>query len=223
MTARTTLAASLRQGVDEYGAWYRDYYTGHLDDETRPFPIDPVGPRVDIIPGVGIVTSGADAAGRELPVTSTTGRSPCRKRRMRSAASARSAKRRHSRSSTGRSSGTSSRRRHSADELAGRIALITGGASGIGRATARLLAARGAHVVVADLNADGAREVADELVATHGTRRALAVEVDVTSEAQVDEMFRRTVLEYGGLDFLVASAGLATSASVIETSWTSGS
>ena len=96
--------------------------------------------------------------------------------------------------------------------------MITGGASGIGRATARLLAARGAHVVVADRNADGAREVANELVATHGTRRALAVEVDVTSEAQVDEMFRRTVLEYGGLDFLVASAGLATSASVMETS-----
>ena len=113
-----TLAASLRQGVDGYGAWYRDYYTGHLDDETRPFPIDPVGPRVTIIPGVGIVTSGADAAGRELPVTSTTGRSPCRKRRMRSEASARSAKRRHSRSSTGRSSGTSSRRRHSADRSA---------------------------------------------------------------------------------------------------------
>src|SRR5262245_62648271 len=59
-------------------------------------------------------------------------------------------------------------------ELAGRVAVITGGASGIGRATARLLAQRGAHVVVADLNADGAREVADSLGAAHGARRAVA-------------------------------------------------
>ena len=95
--------------------------------------------------------------------------------------------------------------------------MITGGASGIGRATARLLASRGAHVVVADLNADGAQEVADELVAAHGVRRALAVEVDVTGEDDVEEMVRRTVLEYGGLDVLVASAGLATSAPVTET------
>ena len=71
--------------------------------------------------------------------------------------------------------------------------------------------------MVADLNGDGAREVAEELVATHGARRALAVEVDVTSEDDVQEMIRRTVLEYGGLDVMVASAGLATSAAVTET------
>src|SRR6185437_994035 len=99
-------------------------------------------------------------------------------------------------------------------ELEGRIALITGGASGIGRATARVLAARGAHVVVADLNLEGAAELADELLRTHGLRRALAVPVDVTSEEAVVEMTHRVVLEYGGLDILVASAGLATSAPV---------
>ena len=55
-------------------------------------------------------------------------------------------------------------------ELAGRIALVTGGASGIGRATARLLAARGAHVVVADLNGDGAAEVAER--ARRGARHS---------------------------------------------------
>ncbi len=105
-----------------------------------------------------------------------------------------------------------------AGELAGRVALITGGASGIGRAAARALAARGAHVVIADLNVDGAGEVADEIVAEHGLRRALAVHVDVTDEQAVVEMTRSTVLDYGGLDILVASAGLATSASVTETS-----
>ena len=80
-----------------------------------------------------------------------------------------------------------------------------------------MLAARGAHVVVADRNVEGAEEVAAELIATNGLRRALAVQVDVTSEAAVVEMTRRTVLEYGGLDILVASAGLATSAPVTET------
>ena len=63
--------------------------------------------------------------------------------------------------------------------------MITGGASGIGRATARLLAARGAHVVVADLNAEGAEEVAEEIASATALRRALAVPVDVTDEAAV--------------------------------------
>ncbi|MDP9258062.1 MAG: SDR family oxidoreductase, partial [Actinomycetota bacterium] len=102
-------------------------------------------------------------------------------------------------------------------ELSGRVALITGGASGIGRATARLIADRGGHVVVADLNADGAGEVAEEIVARHGVRRALAVGVDVTDERAIEEMVRQTVLAYGGLDILVASAGLATSAPITET------
>ena len=213
-----TLAASLRQGVDEYGAWYRDYYTGHLDNETRPFPIDPAGPRVTIIPGVGIVTSGADAARAR-----TTRDLYHRAIAVQEAADALGGFRSLSEAEAFAIEYWPLERYKLAQApprgpLSGRIAVITGGASGIGRATARLLAARGAHVVVADRNADGAREVADELVAAHGIRRALAVEVDVTSEAQVDEMFRRTVLEYGGLDFLVASAGLATSSSVVETS-----
>jgi NAD(P)-dependent dehydrogenase (short-subunit alcohol dehydrogenase family) len=55
------------------------------------------------------------------------------------------------------------------------------------------------------------------VIAAHGLRRALALPVDVTSEDAVIEMTRRTVLEYGGLDILVASAGLATSAPVTET------
>ena len=102
-------------------------------------------------------------------------------------------------------------------ELAGRIALVTGGASGIGRATSRILAARGAHVVVADLNGDGAREVADELVGAHGLRRAIAVATDVTDETAVRRAVDRAVLAYGGLDILVASTGLATSAPLTAT------
>jgi NAD(P)-dependent dehydrogenase (short-subunit alcohol dehydrogenase family) len=97
------------------------------------------------------------------------------------------------------------------------VALITGGASGIGRAAARRLAADGAHVVVADLNVEGAEEVAEELTAAYGVRRAVATRVDVTDEAAVEEMVRNAVLAYGGLDVVVASAGLATSAPITET------
>jgi len=103
-------------------------------------------------------------------------------------------------------------------ELAGRIAFITGGASGIGRATAFRLAAEGAHVIVADLNATGAESVASEIVKRHGTKRGLAVACDVTSEEQVADAFRQAVLVYGGVDIVVSNAGLASSAPISETS-----
>ena len=57
-TGGAELAEAFRRGVAEYAAWYRDYYERNLDDETRQFPIDPAGPRVVLVPGVGIVTSG---------------------------------------------------------------------------------------------------------------------------------------------------------------------
>ncbi len=211
------LAASFRRGVEEYGAWYRRYYAQHVDDETRRFPIDPVGPRVTLVPGVGIVTSGLDATrartARDLYHRAIV---------VQDAADAIGGFRSLSEEEAFAIEYWPLERYKLAQapprgELSGRIAVITGGASGIGRAAARLLASRGAHVVVADLNGEGARDVAEELEATHGMRRALAVEVDVTREEDVSEMVRRTVLEYGGLDVLVASAGLATSASVTET------
>jgi NAD(P)-dependent dehydrogenase (short-subunit alcohol dehydrogenase family) len=99
----------------------------------------------------------------------------------------------------------------------GRTALAPGGARGIGRAAARRLGELGAHVVVADLNLEGAETVAEELCRANGNRRALAVAVDVTDEEAVRQMVGRTVLAYGGLDVLVCSAGLATSAPIVET------
>ena len=212
------LAAALRQGVEEFSTWYRGYYERNLDDETRQFPIDPAGPRVILIPGVGIVTTGSDAArariSRDLYHRAIA---------VEGAADALGGFRSLSEAEAFAIEYWPLERYKLAQapppgELAGRIALITGGASGIGRAAARALAARGAHVVIADLNVDGAGEVADEIVAEHGLRRAFAVHVDVTDEQAVVEMTRRTVLAYGGVDILVASAGLATSASVTETS-----
>jgi rhamnulose-1-phosphate aldolase/alcohol dehydrogenase len=208
---------AFRAGVAEYAAWYRDYYERNVDEETEQFAIDPAGPRVVVVPGIGIVTSGPDA-GRARFARDLYHRAIA----VQDAADALGGFRSLSESEAFAIEYWPLERYKLAQapprgELAGRIALITGGASGIGRATARLLAARGAHVVVADLNAEGAADVADELSTTHGLRRALGVHVDVTSEQAVDEMVQRTVLAYGGLDILVCSAGLATSAPITET------
>jgi rhamnulose-1-phosphate aldolase/alcohol dehydrogenase len=211
------LAEAFRRGVAEYAEWYRGYYERNLDDETRPFPIDPAGPRVVLVPGLGIVSAGPDA-GRARFARDLYHRAIA----VEDAADALGGFRSLSESEAFAIEYWPLERYKLAQapprgELAGRVALITGGGSGIGRAAARLLAARGAHVVVADLNLDGAQAVADELEAAHGARRALAVHVDVTSEQAVIEMTRRAVVEYGGIDILVASAGLATSAPITET------
>lgn len=84
--------------------------------------------------------------------------------------------------------------------LTDKIAIVTGAGSGIGRASALLLAQRGAAVAVVDLVAARAEEVAGEIRAAGG--RALAVAVDVANEEQIERMIAATVAEFGGLDIL---------------------
>ncbi|SFS96219.1 bifunctional aldolase/short-chain dehydrogenase [Saccharopolyspora flava] len=98
--------------------------------------------------------------------------------------------------------------------LATRVALVTGAGSGIGKATAQRLSTEGACVVLADLDLDGARAVADEL---GGPDNAVAVRVDVTDEEQVAEAFRAAALAFGGVDLVVNNAGLSISKPLLET------
>ncbi|MBF9132096.1 bifunctional aldolase/short-chain dehydrogenase [Plantactinospora sp. S1510] len=98
--------------------------------------------------------------------------------------------------------------------LAGRIALVTGGGSGIGAAIARRLAAEGACVVVADRNVEAAARVAGEI---GDADRAVPVLVDVTDPAGVEAAFAAAALAFGGVDLVVNNAGLSISKSLLET------
>jgi len=86
------------------------------------------------------------------------------------------------------------------------VALVTGGGSGIGQATARLLAARGAQVVVADIDGDAAQATAAEIAPP---LRAAAVRVDVADSASVEAMVAFAVERFGGLDWACNIAGIA--------------
>lgn len=99
--------------------------------------------------------------------------------------------------------------------LATRVALVTGAGSGIGKAIAHRLAAEGACVVIADLDAGNAAAVAEEL---GGPDKAVAVTVDVTSEEQIAGAFRDAVLAFGGVDLVVNNAGISISKPLLETS-----
>ena len=97
---------------------------------------------------------------------------------------------------------------------AGRIALVTGAASGIGKAIATRLAADGACVVIADLSLEKAQAAAAELGSADV---AIGVQCDVTKEAEVQAAVDATLLAFGGLDLVVNNAGLSLSRSLLET------
>jgi rhamnulose-1-phosphate aldolase/alcohol dehydrogenase len=210
-----SLAQAFRDGVKAFEARYGEYFRQYTGEGVAMR--DPA-PRVVLVPGTGVVTTGPDAMQasvaaalyeRAIAVLSTA---------------------------AGLGSFAPLTPAETFDveywpmelyklgllpppkELAGSVALVTGGASGIGRAVAKRLAGAGAHVVVADRNAAGAQEVAEELVANHGDRRGLAVGMDVTDESAVRRAFEETVLAYGGVDVVVSNAGISTSHPIEETS-----
>ncbi|MDX8455665.1 bifunctional rhamnulose-1-phosphate aldolase/short-chain dehydrogenase [Mesorhizobium sp. VK9D] len=101
--------------------------------------------------------------------------------------------------------------------LAGQIALVTGGAGGIGRATASRLLREGACVVLADIDEAALAAANEELSKAFGKDFVRPVRIDVTSEDQVTSGFAETSVEFGGIDILVSNAGLASSAPIEET------
>jgi len=99
--------------------------------------------------------------------------------------------------------------------LSGKAAIVTGAGSGIGRAVALRFADEGASVLVADVAADSAERVAQEIRDAGG--RAIAFAVDVSDPAQVEAMAARAIAEFGGVDVLMTAAGVLSFGSVTET------
>jgi len=102
--------------------------------------------------------------------------------------------------------------------LAGRVALITGGAGGIGLATAHRMAQEGACVVICDIDREALEAARQALLAVYGQDLIAAIPVDVTSEESVQKLFTSAALAFGGVDILVSNAGLASAAPIEDTS-----
>ncbi|MEM7348041.1 MAG: bifunctional aldolase/short-chain dehydrogenase, partial [Chloroflexota bacterium] len=208
------LQTKLQAGVETFVQSYKDYFASFSSegDQLR----DP-NPRVILIPGLGMINTGADANAADVS-----------KQLFQRAIAV-------SEGSEVLSTFTSLTAEESYGveywplelyklslkppprEMAGRVAIVSGGASGIGRATARRLAEDGAHVAIFDINLEGAVAVADELTQTYGHRRGMALSCDVTDEAAIQEAYRQVVLAYGGVDVMVNNAGIGIGGSIVET------
>jgi len=103
-----------------------------------------------------------------------------------------------------------------ADVVKNRIALVTGGAQGIGEEIVRNLAAAGAFVFIADLNLAGGQKLADQINALEQRTAALALAVNVSDEVSVETMFNTIEENVGGLDICISNAGVLKAGSVLE-------
>ncbi len=102
--------------------------------------------------------------------------------------------------------------------LAGRVALVTGGAGGIGAATAERFLREGACVMLADIDANALQTAHDGLAGSFGRDVVRSVQMNVTDETQVARAYAEMAVEFGGIDILVSNAGIASSAPIEETS-----
>ncbi len=214
-----SLAENIRQAIrrycEEYQAWFEEYQEDGVE------MLDP-GPRVILIPGLGLVTAGRD----KWAATNTASlyRTAIGVMRWASAAGTYT-------SLTPKEAWNIEywplelyklSLRPPDRDLGGHVAMITGGAGGIGRATARRFLQEDAHVVVTDIDGQRAIDVATDL-GKDNPQRVYAVASDATVEVEVIRAFEETVLEYGGCDIVVPNAGMASASPIEETSvaeWT---
>ncbi|POX37038.1 bifunctional rhamnulose-1-phosphate aldolase/short-chain dehydrogenase [Streptomyces sp. Ru73] len=204
--------ARLKELHEEYRAEYRAYYERHATPDSPP--MRGADPAIVLVPGVGMFSFGKDK--QTARVAGEFYLNAVNVMRGAEAVStyAPIEEAEKFRIEYWELEEAKLRRMPKPKPLATRVALVTGAGSGIGRAIARRLVAEGACVVVADLNAESAGTVAEEL---GGADKAVAVTVDVTDEAQIAAAFRAAVLAFGGVDLVVNNAGISLSKPLLET------
>ncbi|MEC0238931.1 bifunctional aldolase/short-chain dehydrogenase [Paenibacillus dokdonensis] len=209
------LKEAVRQGIEAYKAEYKAYFDRNKHEGDVMFE---AAPRVILIPGIGMVNTG-----KSLAMAGVSGALYHRAIAVMKGSTA-----------LGEFVSLNENESYNVEywplelykltlapaeaEFSRKIAFITGGAGGIGSETARRFVSEGAHVVLADLNLEGAEKIAAEINAQYGEGRAKAVKMDVTSEDMVLAAMAETAIAYGGVDIIVNNAGLATSSPFDETS-----
>ncbi len=210
-------ASRLRELHAAYREDYRAYYERYADAASPP--MRGADPAIVLVPGVGMFSYGADAQTARVAGEFYVNAINVMRGAEAISAYAPIGEAEKFRIEYWELEEAKLRRLPEPKPLAGRVALVTGGGSGIGRATAQRLAAEGACVVVADRDAESARAVADGLAA--GSFRpgdvATAVTVDVTDEDAVAAAFGAAALAFGGVDLVVSNAGLSISKPLLET------
>ncbi|GAB2771654.1 bifunctional aldolase/short-chain dehydrogenase [Amycolatopsis magusensis] len=196
---------------EEYRADYRAYYERHAEPDSPA--LRGADPAIVLVPGVGMFSFGADAQTARVAGEFYVNAINVMRGAESVSAYAPIPESEKFRIEYWSLEEAKLRRRPAPKPLAGRVALVTGGGSGIGKATARRLAAEGACVVVADRAFDAAQEVAAEL----GRDTAIAVRADVTEENEVAAAFAEGALAFGGIDLVVNNAGLSVSKPLLET------
>lgn len=212
-------AAADIQGLSDAIAAYRDDYVAYYErcrHDDSPALRDP-NPVVYLVPGVGMITFGKDKATARIAAEFYTNAINV----MRGA------------SSVSTYQGLSEQEAFNIEywlleeaklkrlpkprPLAGRIAFITGGAGGIGRAAAERLIGEGACVVISDIDPQSLEDAVSDIAARFSKDMIRGIVCDVTNEGSVDAALAFAAVEYGGLDFGVSNAGIVTGGAIDET------
>ncbi|TMC20625.1 MAG: bifunctional aldolase/short-chain dehydrogenase [Chloroflexi bacterium] len=222
------LPEALRTGIAAYVEKYRRYLEENAQQDLDPGAATPVyreagaaadpHPRVILIPGVGMFTTGKDAMMADVSAQLA----------HRSIDVMRGAE------ACGGFISLSDAESYAVEywpleqyklkmapperEFSRHVVLVTGAAGGIGSAICRRVAQDGAHIVATDIDLASAEQLAAHLNQHFGAGRAVAVKMDVTNEESVRAAFAQAQLSFGGVDVFVNNAGLASSASITETS-----